>query len=83
MAKNCRESYDEKDNRVPCLLEYICPGGKAMNRSQSSLKAFISEANHTDPAKRTYFVKYLSYVNEINRTNLSPKQMKIRKNNNR
>jgi len=33
------------------LLEYICPGGKAMNRSQSSLRAFISEANQTDPAK--------------------------------
>lgn len=35
----------------PCLLEYICPGGKDMNCSQSSLNAFISEANHTDPEK--------------------------------
>jgi hypothetical protein len=31
------------------LLEYICPGRKDVNLSQSSLKAFISEANHTDP----------------------------------
>ena len=38
---------------IPCLLEYICPGGKDMNLSQSSLKAFISDANHTDPEKNS------------------------------
>jgi len=54
-----------------------------MNRSQSSLKAFISEANQTDPAKRMYFIKYVPYVNEINIINVSPKQMKIRIDNNK
>lgn len=33
----------------PFLLEYICPGGNETKRSQSSLKAFISEENQTDP----------------------------------
>jgi len=40
---------------IPCLLEYICPGGKAMNLSQSSLRAFISDANHVDPANKPAF----------------------------
>lgn len=37
--------------KVPFLLEYKWPGGKVINRSQSSLMAFISEANQTDPAR--------------------------------
>ena len=36
---------------LPVLLEYTCPGGKVMNRSQSSLIAFISEANQVDPVE--------------------------------
>jgi len=53
-----------------------------MSHSRSSVKAFVSEANETNPAKRIYFVKYLSHVNE-NRTNISREPMKIRKNNNK
>uniref|UniRef100_A0A0A9FZ00 Asn1 n=1 Tax=Arundo donax TaxID=35708 RepID=A0A0A9FZ00_ARUDO len=37
--------------RLPVLLEYRCPGGKVMKRSQSSLSAFISEENQTDPSR--------------------------------
>lgn len=36
---------------IPFLLEYICPGRNDTNRSQSSLKAFISDANQIDPEK--------------------------------
>ena len=64
------------------MLEYICLRRKAMSHSRSSVKAFVSEANETNPAKRIYFVKYLSHVNE-NRTNISREPMKIRKNNNK
>jgi hypothetical protein len=35
------------------LLEYRWPGGNDMKRSQSSLNAFISEENQTDPANIT------------------------------
>lgn len=31
-----------------------------MNLSQSSLKAFISEANQIDPVKKSVLIKYLS-----------------------
>jgi hypothetical protein len=34
----------------PDLLEYMCPGGKTSKRSQSSFKAFISDAKYTPPA---------------------------------
>jgi hypothetical protein len=39
----------------PVLLEYRCPGGKATKRSQSSLNAFISEENQTDPENITHY----------------------------
>lgn len=38
---------------IPCLLEYICPGGKDMNLSQSSIRAFILDANHIDPVNKS------------------------------
>ena len=45
---------------IPCLLEYICPGGKDMNLSQSWLKALISYANHIDPANKSV-IQYVMY----------------------
>jgi hypothetical protein len=54
------------------LLEYICPGGKGMNLSQSSIRAFISDANHIDPANKSAPPKLIYLIYSFDKEKVMP-----------
>lgn len=67
---------------IPCLLEYICPGGKHINLSQSSTRAFISDANHIDPANKSALQSIIYLLRSFDkdaRTTSMPSYRKIKK----